>query len=330
MRRPANLIGAVILLTLAAGLCLTGPLRAEDAKATGPLDQGQRVFTAGHSFHVFLPNLLKDLAQSAGVKGHEQVGVQSLGGSRVLQHWDLPDDKNKAKEALRTGKVDVLTLSPIFHPDEGIDHFTKLALAHNPAVRVTIQASWLPYDTYAPDYQLQFGHSVATVETGTRLCGDDGRPVSLPCCCSPSRGGVEGPPVGQAVIALREKIIAGEAPGLKTQEDLFSDAIGHARPPLQALAAYCHFAVIYRRSPVGLPVPAVICRSLRRSGTKFLQCLLSCPAGFRTRCWVLENCLDLWHSLFGGRPHIQNGPDGSDLHPFGLIFVLNVADVECL
>lgn len=68
-------------------------------------------------------------------------------------------------------------------------------------------------------------------------------------------------PVGQAVIALREKIIAGQAPGLKTQEDLFTDAIGHARPPLQALVAYCHFAVIYRRSPVGLPLPAVLARA---------------------------------------------------------------------
>ena len=67
-------------------------------------------------------------------------------------------------------------------------------------------------------------------------------------------------PVGQAVLALREKIIAGAAPGLKTQEDLFTDAIGHARPPLAALAAYCHFAVIYRRSPVGLPVPAVLAK----------------------------------------------------------------------
>ena len=63
------------------------------------------------------------------------------------------------------------------------------------------------------------------------------------------------------MIALREKIIAGQAPGLKTQEDLFTDPIGHAQPPLQALVAYCHFAVIYRRSPVGLPMPAVLARA---------------------------------------------------------------------
>ena len=58
-------------------------------------------------------------------------------------------------------------------------------------------------------------------------------------------------PAPQAVIALREKIIAGEAPGLKVQEDLFTDELGHGKPPLMALVAYCDYAVIYRRSPVG-------------------------------------------------------------------------------
>ncbi len=65
-------------------------------------------------------------------------------------------------------------------------------------------------------------------------------------------------PAAQAVIALREKIIAGQAPGLKTQEDLFSDPLGHGKPPLMALVGYCNYAVIYRRSPVGLPVPQVL------------------------------------------------------------------------
>ena len=62
-------------------------------------------------------------------------------------------------------------------------------------------------------------------------------------------------PVGMAAVTLREKILKGEAPGLKTQAELFRDYWGHALAPLQILSSYCHFAVIYRRSPVGLPVP---------------------------------------------------------------------------
>ena len=68
-------------------------------------------------------------------------------------------------------------------------------------------------------------------------------------------------PAGQAVIALREKVVAGEAPGLKTQEDLFLDPVGHGKPPLQALVAYCYFSVIYRSSPVGLPMPQVLAKA---------------------------------------------------------------------
>jgi hypothetical protein len=60
-------------------------------------------------------------------------------------------------------------------------------------------------------------------------------------------------PVAQATIALREKIIAGQVPGLKTQDALFRDARGHPREPLEKLTGYCNFAAIYRRSPVGLP-----------------------------------------------------------------------------
>jgi hypothetical protein len=81
-------------------------------------------------------------------------------------------------------------------------------------------------------------------------------------------------PVGQAVILLREKIIAGQAPGLKSQEDLFTDAIGHARQPMQALVAYCHFAAIYRRTPVGMEAPAVLTKGKEPLPDKKLNRLL--------------------------------------------------------
>jgi hypothetical protein len=63
-------------------------------------------------------------------------------------------------------------------------------------------------------------------------------------------------PVSDAVYALREKIAEGRAPGLTKQTDLFRDDLGHPHPPLAVLVTYCHFAAIYGRSPVGLPVPA--------------------------------------------------------------------------
>jgi len=255
-------------ITLVAAL-LTGNSLAiaqtnvED-KAGEPVAAGQRVFSAGHSFHVFVPRILNDVAKAADIRDHVFVGLSAIGGSRVIQHWNVPEGKNKAKEALRTGKVDVLTLSPIHLPDEGIENFTKLALENNPNVRVTVQEFWLPFDIYDTtfkqrprkvDHNAPTGEELRSLhapyfrsmdEHVMKLNGKYGKPVLFVV------------PVGQAVIALREQIIAGQAPGLKQQEDLFTDAIGHARPPLQALVAYCHFAVVYRRSPVGLPIPGVL------------------------------------------------------------------------
>jgi hypothetical protein len=97
-----------------------------DEKLAEPIAKGQHVFTCGHSFHVWVPGIVADLAKKAGIEGHKQLGVSSIGGSRVIRHWDIPADK-KAKETLATGKVEVLTLSPIFLPDPGIENFTTLA-----------------------------------------------------------------------------------------------------------------------------------------------------------------------------------------------------------
>lgn len=64
-----------------------------------------------------------------------------------------------------------------------------------------------------------------------------------------------GESVGQTLIALRELIRAGRAPGLRSEKELFTDDLGHPALPVQVLAAYGHSAVIYRRSPIGLPMP---------------------------------------------------------------------------
>src|SRR4051794_32551979 len=103
-----------------AAASLSAPAgRAEAA----PITDGLRVFTCGHSFHVWVAKMLADLAEKAGIKNHRVAGISSIGGSRVIQHWDVPADKNEAKKALITGDVDVLTLSPIWLPDEGIENF---------------------------------------------------------------------------------------------------------------------------------------------------------------------------------------------------------------
>src|SRR5262245_21989328 len=154
------------LSLLLAGLVLLGAGRSRADEKKQEV-KGQRVFTCGHSFHVFVPGNLAEVAKSAGIKDHKMAGLSSIGGSRVIQHWNVEEKKNKAKELLGKGEVDVLTLSPIYLPDEGIDKFVELALEHNKDVRVTVQANWLPWDTYDPKFkrpEKKVDHDAPTVE----------------------------------------------------------------------------------------------------------------------------------------------------------------------
>jgi hypothetical protein len=216
---------------------------------------------------VWVAPLLAEAAKNSGITDHSQVGVSSIGGSTVLRHWDEPDDKFGVKPALRDGKVDVLTIAPIWLPDQGIENFATLAVQGNPNIRITVQEYWLPNDEYVPKYPLEVGKKRgmdrnATVLANLRAAQEKyDHDIEEHVKSLNQKLGKEAifiVPVGRAVVALREKISAGTVPAIKTQAELFRDSWGHPREPIQALSAYCHFAVIYRRSPVGLPMPAIL------------------------------------------------------------------------
>lgn len=240
--------------------CLWALLAA--ALNAAPEPPGLRVATAGHSFHVWMAPIVEELAKGAGIEGHRTVASSFIGGSRTAQHWDLPDERNKVKSVLSEGGADVLTLSPTLVPDEAILKFAQLGLAKNPAIKVTVQQSWVPYDDLAFWVARK---KVASVDRDSktaeqlraahadyfRLVDAEVRNVNAKL----GREVVRLVPTGSAVLALRERVIKGEAPGVAKQSQLFSDPLGHPTEPIKALNSYCHFAVIYGRSPAGLPVP---------------------------------------------------------------------------
>lgn len=235
--------------------------QAQELKTAPPITKGERVYSIGHSFHVFMPGILNALVKETELKDHKQVGMSAIGGSRVIQHWDVADDKFKAKALLKAGEVDVLTIAPIFLPDEGIEKFASLAVEHNPNIRITIQEFWLPHDWYEPPNfrrQETVDRNTVSIEELRKRHAPYFESIDQHVRDLNKKFGKQAlfvAPVGQAVLELREKIVAGKAPGLTKQTDLFTDAIGHATPPLQALVAYVHYAVTYRRSPVGLAAP---------------------------------------------------------------------------
>jgi hypothetical protein len=252
------------------------PQTPNEAKADKPA--GLRVFYASHSLMWDMPPVLAQEVEAYGIKGHTIAGHQRIGVSRTMQHWNLPGAKNEAKKALKEGKVDVFVTSCLVHPDEGITNFVKLGLEHNPNMKFLMQISW-PGLGYTDNEQFNakgkggkggFGGGKGTM-FGT--AADNKPPEELAKIDEIDIKNAEAQakqlnddfgkgktivflvPTAQAHNTLRTLIYKKEMPGLTDQTQVFIDPIGHPTAPVVALNAYLHFAVLYKQSPIGLPVP---------------------------------------------------------------------------
>jgi hypothetical protein len=245
-------------LALAVLLALVRTAAAEDIHSP---PAGQRVFYTGHSFHMFVPPRIEQLVKAAKIEGHKLAGTQGIGGSRVIQHWDLADDKNKAKPALMSGEVDVFTMAAhLAIPDDGITNFAELGLKHNPNLRLLVQESWYPFDGPAPEKRIKDNaqRDSATVADLQAAMDDWRKKLEAQADELNKKHGKTAVfivPVGDAVVKLRGLIIDGKYPGVVKQSELFTDPIGHGGAHIQNLASYCNFAAIYRISPEGLNLP---------------------------------------------------------------------------
>jgi hypothetical protein len=256
-----------LLGSLAVAMFVTATAAGRD-KPAADAAKPAHIFVTGHSFHMPIVQPLEQMAKFAGIDGTKIVGKQGIGGSTVSQHWDKDDASNLAKKAIKTGEVDLLTMAPNqLLPDPAIDKFTALLLENNPNGRVTVQASWYPVDG-PPNTKGSFKNAQRDAADPTtfhktwngvtnkvraqvnalneKYADKYHRPVAFMV------------PVGEAVIRLRERVVKGQVPGIAKQSDLFRDDLGHGKPPIYVLNAYCHFAVIFGRTPVGLPVPDML------------------------------------------------------------------------
>ena len=265
----------MLTLFLVFGFCGASiDAQTNDVKASSNAQQpkGLRVFYASHSLMWYVPEPVGKMAGARSIQGHKLLGLQPLGASKTLQHWNLPDDKNEAKTALKTGDVDVFVMSPISFPDEGIENFVKLGLQHNPNMRFIIQLSWGGGDIDNQDFPKGAFDNVNKEKTPDQLKDLNERNIKAGEAqaddLNKKYGGgkkiVALVPSAQAMLKLRTKIANKEWPGLTKQGELFVDAV-HPSAPMEALNAYMHFAVLYGQSPVGLPIPAMLNNAKREA-----------------------------------------------------------------
>jgi hypothetical protein len=237
--------------TLKAVIALLGLGAALATAAQTPT----RVFYTGHSFSGV--GWVEILARQAGITGYVNLGRQALGGSRVISHWQLADERNKAKAALIKGEVDVLTLSPNMQmPDEGIDRFVDLALKHNPNIRVLVQGSWLTWDGLGKDgikNAERDTRPVSEIRDRTARHMQEIRAQLRAIHQRVGRRVCTFIPVGTAVVRLRELIAEGKLPGFEKPSQLFHDDVGHGKAVISQLVNYMYFIALFQRDPRGLP-----------------------------------------------------------------------------
>jgi hypothetical protein len=251
-----------LLSTIGWAADMTPPLSPtvnEAVPAVAPsINRGQRIYVCAHSFHMGITQPLVELSEAAGLSGCTSA-CRALPAARTIKHWEEPEASNPVKQVLVSGAVDVLTLSPMRqHPDEGIDLFVDLGLAHNADMRFTVQQSWFARDEPDPPakklsreqrlaltrddlfrmHEAYFHEFEAQIDAINKRIG---------------RTVVFTVPVSRALFELRERARKGEIPGIDNQLALFTDTIGHPGALVTALNTYCHWSVIYRRCPYGLP-----------------------------------------------------------------------------
>jgi hypothetical protein len=262
---------ALLLLVSACGLqeSLSSEVMAQlYASPLAPPDKPLRVFHLGHSLvGRDMPAMLEQLA-GPGHDHRSQLGW----GTTLKSHWepDVPingfEQMNAhpkyedALSAVRGGKFDVVVLTEMVEIKDAIKYYespdylrrwAREARTSSPKTRVYLYETWHRLDD-ADGWLERLDRDLARFWEKELLAR------------SMAHGDTLGPvyviPAGQVMARLVRRVEqAGGLPGFKSREDLFSrgsdgtvDNI-HINDLGNYLVALTHYAVLYHRSPVGLP-----------------------------------------------------------------------------
>ncbi|MEY8843403.1 hypothetical protein AB9K41_30620, partial [Cribrihabitans sp. XS_ASV171] len=234
-------------------------------------EAGLRVFHLGHSLvGQDMPVMLRQLAEAGGFETHafaSQVGW----GTPLRTHWDpeieIPgletvkdgDDWGDAREAIVSGAYDAVVLTEMVEIKDAIRYhesakyfaqWADLAREAAPGTRIYLYETWHWVNDPAGWVERLEGDRGPHWENGI-LLPDLARNPDRPAHVIPA-----GTVMARFTRALEER---GGVEGIAAPEDLFGlDPEGKPDPIHMGdlgnyLVALTHYAVLYQRSPVGLP-----------------------------------------------------------------------------
>ena len=233
------------------------------ASPQSPVETPLTVFHLGHSLvGRDMPAMLAQM-----MPGHDY--ASQLGwGATMKGHWDgdVPGFKEEnahprfeaADAALATGRFDALAVTEMVEIKDAIAYFdsgeylarwARLARTANPDTRVYLYETWHNLDDQA-GWLERIDSDLGLYWEGTIL---------RQAMAQDGVGTVYVVPGGQVMASMVRDIEAGRVPGMTRREDLFAvaddgtpDTI-HLNDKGAYLIALTHFAVLYGKSPVGLP-----------------------------------------------------------------------------
>jgi hypothetical protein len=196
------------------------------------------------------------LGWGATLKSHWEPGVPINGFEQENTHSRYQD----ATAAIKSGQFDALVLTEMVEIKDAIKYFdsptylrqwARLANNTRPTTRVYLYETWHPLDD--PQGWLQRldddlpRHWEGELLAKAMAYGDTGGPIHVI-------------PAGQVMARFVRRVEQnGGLPGLSSREDLFAITESGARDSIHLndlgsyLVALTHYAVLYHRSPVGLP-----------------------------------------------------------------------------
>jgi hypothetical protein len=271
MRLKHTFTCALALLLTACGWQKTLDPQALSALYVNPLPPPVKPLNVYHIGHSLVSRDMPSMLEQLAGPGHDH--RSQLGwGSSLKAHWepDVPINGFElenahprfmdAMTAVKSGKFDVLVLTESVEIKDAIKYhdspkylhlWTALARSVRPDTRVYLYETWHQLDD-PRGWLTRIDEDLGLYWEGVLLAK------------ALAKEGTGGPihviPAGQVLARFVRRIDQiGGLPGMKSREDLFSFNDKGARDNIHMndlghyLVALTHYAVLYQRSPVGLP-----------------------------------------------------------------------------
>ena len=230
-------------------LCvMAGAAAADDAKPQPTAKDARSGLRCIFKMNVILIKNFDVIAKAAGI-GYQNLGYGVDLDKPLKQGFKFLEDTPRT--LMEKGEVDVcLTVAQNWAAEPALDKWAPAGLAHNPNFRLYQQARFLQEkpeerdNSKIADVQAALDKVRKTLEVRVDAINKDlGKQVVFIV------------PVGDAIVKLREMVVDGKFPGVTKQSELFMSGYKgalHAEKHVNLLTAYCNYAAIYQKSPVGL------------------------------------------------------------------------------